>query len=159
MRVDNTVSLRGTRGSSSSLRQANEQRRAPRRACGAGIGMRPPVSRYCITVPIRPRRMAPRASVRPHSTSARPPCRYRLFVISKMKYGMAPARTAVPEQHRLLKCDFGKASELARMQALGFLLLEPFERLQADLEMLTDASPVEFAGHAGELDLAVQRLV
>mgnify|MGYP003694090083 CR=1 FL=1 len=45
------------------------------------------------------------------------------------------------------------------MQALGFLVLEPFERLQADLEMLTDASPVEFAGHAGELDFAVQRLV
>src|SRR5256885_3732340 len=59
----------------------------------------------------------------------------------------------------LLKCDFGKASELARMQALGFLMLEPFERFQADLEMLTDASPVEFAGHAGEFDFAVQRLV
>src|SRR6185295_17729707 len=59
----------------------------------------------------------------------------------------------------LLKCDFGKTSELARMQALGFLVLEPFERLQADLEMLTDAPPVEFAGHAGELDFAVQRLV
>src|SRR4029453_2203945 len=65
---------------------------------------------------------------------------------------------AVPSRG-LLKCDFGKASELARMQALGFLVLEPLERLQADLEMLTDASPVEFAGHAGELDFAVQRLV
>src|SRR3954447_12813929 len=68
-------------------------------------------------------------------------------------------RFAHPTHFKLLKCDFGKASELARMQALGFLELEPLERLQADLEMLTDASPVEFAGHAGELDFAVQRLV
>src|SRR6059058_2223410 len=68
-------------------------------------------------------------------------------------------RAGVLERYRLLKCDFGKASELARMQALGFLVLETFERLQADLEMLTDASPVEFAGHAGEFDFAVQRLV
>jgi hypothetical protein len=26
----------------------------------------------------------------PHSTGARPPCRYRPFVISKMKYGVSP---------------------------------------------------------------------
>lgn len=45
------------------------------------------------------------------------------------------------------------------MQALGFLLLEPLQRPQADLEMLADALPVELAGHACELDLAVQRLV
>ena len=43
-------------------------------------------------------------------------------------------------RYRLLECDFGKASQLARMQALAFLVLELFERLQADLEMLADAS-------------------
>jgi len=74
-------------------------------------------------------------------------------------YDARVERAAALERHRLLKRDFGKASELARMQTLGFLLLEPFERFQADLEMLTDTSPVEFAGHAGELDFAVQRLV
>ena len=45
------------------------------------------------------------------------------------------------------------------MQPLAFLGLQLFERLQADLEMLADALAVEFAGHAGELDLAVQWLV
>ena len=69
------------------------------------------------------------------------------------------ARYRNAHHYGLLKCDFGKASELARMQAFGFLVLEPFERLQADLEMLTDASPVKFAGHACELYFAVQRLV
>src|SRR3954467_3920023 len=60
---------------------------------------------------------------------------------------------------RLLERNFGETAELSRVQSLGFLLLEPFQRLQADLEMLADAAAVEFAGHACELDLAVQRLV
>src|SRR5437764_15379693 len=59
----------------------------------------------------------------------------------------------------LLKSDLGKAAQLARMQPLRFLVFEPLQRLQADLKMLTDALAVEFAGHPGELDFAVKRLV
>jgi hypothetical protein len=59
----------------------------------------------------------------------------------------------------LLKRDLGEAAQLARMQPLGFLLLEPLQRLEADLEMLADALAIELAGHARELDLAMQRLV
>src|SRR5271168_4156896 len=45
------------------------------------------------------------------------------------------------------------------MQPLRFLMLEPLERLEADLEMLTNALAIKFAGHASKLDLAVKRLV
>ena len=58
-------------------------------------------------------------------------------------------------QLALLKRDLRKASKLARMQPLRFLVLQPLQRLEADLEMLADALAVEFAGHAGKLDLAV----
>src|SRR6266487_5497284 len=67
------------------------------------------------------------------------------------------ARRASSEM--LLECDLGKASELARMQAFPFLGFELFQRPQADLKMLADPLPVEFAGHTSELDLAVKRLV
>src|SRR5581483_5213883 len=59
----------------------------------------------------------------------------------------------------LLKCHLGKAPQLARMQPLRFLLLDTLQRLQPDLKMLTDPLSIEFARHAGELDLAMQRLV
>ena len=59
----------------------------------------------------------------------------------------------------LLKCDFGKAPQLTRMQTFAFLRFQPFERVKSDLEMLADAPTVELAGHARELDLSVQRLV
>jgi hypothetical protein len=45
------------------------------------------------------------------------------------------------------------------MQAFRFLRLELLQRLQADFEMLADAAAVEFAGHAGKLDLTVEGLV
>jgi hypothetical protein len=59
----------------------------------------------------------------------------------------------------LLKCHFGKASELAGMQPFECLRLQLLEGRQADLKMLVDALPVELPGHAGELDLAMQRFV
>jgi len=62
-------------------------------------------------------------------------------------------------RHSLLKRDFGETPELARMQPLQLLFPQPLERPQADLEMLADALAVEVARHAGELDLAIQRLV
>src|ERR1043165_1712020 len=68
-------------------------------------------------------------------------------------------RFARPFSFGLLKRDLGEAAQLARMQALRFLQLETFERPDPDLEVLADALAVELAGHAGELDLAMQRLV
>src|SRR5258708_6848755 len=59
----------------------------------------------------------------------------------------------------LLERNLDKASQLARMQALRFLGLELFQRLQADLEMLADALAIEFAGHAGELDFAMEGFI
>jgi hypothetical protein len=83
--MGNTVSYRIMR-----FQLLNERRHHDIRVerCGADVVMQPLVSRYYTTAPIRPsRRQAPLA---PHSTSARPPCRYRLFVIPKMKYGVSP---------------------------------------------------------------------
>src|SRR6266849_2323667 len=45
------------------------------------------------------------------------------------------------------------------MQPFRLLRLELLKRLEANLEMLIDSLPVELAGHAGQLDLSVQRLV
>jgi hypothetical protein len=45
------------------------------------------------------------------------------------------------------------------MQAFPFLGFELFQRLYADLKVLADALPIEFAGHASKLDLAVERFV
>src|SRR5690348_9248425 len=59
----------------------------------------------------------------------------------------------------LLERHLGEASQLARMEPLGLLQLQLIERQQAALEVLLDALAIEFAGHAGELDLAMQRLV
>src|SRR5215471_8158472 len=59
----------------------------------------------------------------------------------------------------LLKRNLRKASKLARMQALRCLGFELLQGLQADLKMLADALPVELAGHAGELDFAMQGFV
>src|SRR5215471_16768281 len=59
----------------------------------------------------------------------------------------------------LLECNLGKTSQLARMQALRFLRLELFQRLQADFQMLADPPPVEFARHGGELDLAMEGFI
>ncbi len=60
---------------------------------------------------------------------------------------------------RLLKCDFGEASKLARMQALRFLEFKGLERLQADLKMLADSLPIEVACHTGELDFTVKGFI
>src|SRR5579871_4019190 len=67
------------------------------------------------------------------------------------------AEDALPA--RLLKRHLREAPQLARMQSLRLLMLQPLQRLQPDLEMLPDALAVELACHSGELDLAVQRLV
>src|SRR5450755_37868 len=72
---------------------------------------------------------------------------------------MTGRRPTLPARSdRLLKRDLGEAAQLARMQAFRFLVLEPLQRRQADLKMLADALAVEFAGHARELDFAVQWL-
>src|SRR6266850_1324386 len=59
----------------------------------------------------------------------------------------------------LLERNLDKASQLTRMQALRFLGFKLFKRLQADLKMLADALAVEFAGHAGEFDLAMEGFI
>src|SRR5450759_5375295 len=59
----------------------------------------------------------------------------------------------------LLKCDFGKAPQLARMQPLPLLRFQFIERVEAYLEMLADPLTVEFTSHAGELDLSMQRFI
>ena len=45
------------------------------------------------------------------------------------------------------------------MQAFPILGLELFQRPQPDLEMLADALPIEFAGHAGELYFTMEGLI
>src|SRR5579871_2636958 len=45
------------------------------------------------------------------------------------------------------------------MQSFRLLMLEAFERLHADLEMLADTLAIKLAGHPCELDFAVQRFV
>src|SRR5690606_38174887 len=59
----------------------------------------------------------------------------------------------------LLKRDLGKAPQLARMEPCALLRPDPLERIEPDVEVLTDALAVELARHPGELDLAVHRLV
>jgi hypothetical protein len=59
----------------------------------------------------------------------------------------------------LLECDLGKASKLARMQAFPVLRFELFQCRQADLKMLAYTLPIEFAGHASELDFTVKGLI
>src|SRR5262245_45506774 len=51
-----------------------------------------------------------------------------------------------------------ETSELARMQRVAARAQE-IERLQADLQMLGDGALVKGIGGAGQLDLAVERLV
>ena len=58
-----------------------------------------------------------------------------------------------------LESDLGEAPELARVQPFPLLCLEMLERLKANLEVLTHALTVEFVGHSGKLDFAVQWLV
>src|SRR4029077_14960846 len=53
----------------------------------------------------------------------------------------------------------GKAPELPRVQPFPFLRLELLQRLETDLEVLSVSLGRELAGHARELDLAMQRLV
>jgi hypothetical protein len=64
-----------------------------------------------------------------------------------------------PGPGRLLERDLGKAPQLARMQPFSFLGPELFQGSKADLKMLADAAAVEVPGHAGQFDLAMQRLV
>src|SRR5256885_14967496 len=45
------------------------------------------------------------------------------------------------------------------MQPFSVLGLELFQCSKADLKMLADAVAVEVSGHAGQFDLAMQRLV
>src|SRR5436305_1989731 len=60
---------------------------------------------------------------------------------------------------RLLKRRLLKAPELARVEPLRRHGAEFLHRTDADLEVLVDLSAVEVRGHAGELQLAVQRFV
>jgi hypothetical protein len=46
----------------------------------------------------------------------------------------------------LLERDLGKAPELPRVQPFPFLRLELLQRLETDLEVLSDPLAVEFAG-------------
>src|SRR5262245_32042793 len=59
----------------------------------------------------------------------------------------------------LLKCDFGEASKLSRVEALALLRAQMLEGPQPNLEVLLDALAVEFAGHSRQLDFPVQRLI
>jgi hypothetical protein len=59
----------------------------------------------------------------------------------------------------LLKRHLGEAPELAAVQLLKPLAAQDVKRANADTQMLVDALAVERVGHAGQLDLAVQRLV
>src|SRR5262249_39447412 len=61
--------------------------------------------------------------------------------------------TALPER------DLGKAPELARMQPFRLLSLQLRHCLEADFEVLIDLPAVEFARHAGKLELTLQWLV
>ena len=79
----------------------------------------------------------------------------------------APSTPPRRARHRLalgarlcsLERDFGEAPQLAAVQLLRPLLPQQFDRAHADAQMLIHALAVELVGHAGQLDLAVQRLV
>src|SRR5438105_10297165 len=59
----------------------------------------------------------------------------------------------------LLEGRFGKASKLARMQPLHRHFGQLLHRLDTDSKMLRHLPLVEFRRHAGQLQLAMQRLV
>jgi 3-oxoacyl-[acyl-carrier protein] reductase len=59
----------------------------------------------------------------------------------------------------LLKRHFAEAPELARMELRRLQRPELLERAQADGEVLVYLFPIEGRSHAGQLQLAVQRLV
>ena len=59
----------------------------------------------------------------------------------------------------LLKRHFRKAAQLAAVQLGGAALAQDLDGAHADAQVLVDALAVEVVGHAGQLDLAVQRLV
>jgi hypothetical protein len=58
-----------------------------------------------------------------------------------------------------LERHLGKAAQLAAVQAARTLLAQQLDGPHADAQVLVDPLAVEVVGHAGQLDLAVQRLV
>src|SRR5664280_3748555 len=59
----------------------------------------------------------------------------------------------------LLEGDLGEAAELAAMQLIDSPVAQQFDGPHADAQMLVDPLSIEMVRHAGQLDLAVQRLV
>src|SRR5438552_13638491 len=59
----------------------------------------------------------------------------------------------------LLKRDLGEAAQLAAVQLVDTGLAQQFDRADADAQVLIDPLAVEMIRHAGQLDLAVPRLV
>ena len=60
---------------------------------------------------------------------------------------------------RLLEGGFHEGPQLAGVQALRRHAAQAFEGADADFQVLVDLAAVEGAGHAGQLQLAVRRLV
>src|SRR5690606_28000443 len=58
-----------------------------------------------------------------------------------------------------LERHLGEAAQLARMEPLHALIAQRLERPDADLQVLVDPFAVEARRHAGQLQLAMQRLV
>ncbi len=82
--------------------------------------------------------------------------RVRLQVGSERNF---PCATPPTTQFASLKRHLRKAPQLAAVELLGPLRAQQVDRAQADAQVLVDALAVEAVGHAGQLDLAVQRLV
>src|SRR5690606_13990193 len=59
----------------------------------------------------------------------------------------------------LLECDLCQASQLARVQPFALLCPQRFQGSKPDFEVLLHPLTIKLARHAGQLDLAVQRLV
>src|SRR5262245_65490055 len=91
--------------------------------------------------------------------SASPERMTRGMNLGPLRSRFQPWPSTSPGAVRSAECDFRQASELARVQPFRFLRLQLRHRLEADLQVLADLPAVEFARHAGELDLALQRLV
>src|SRR5579883_1063743 len=134
----------------------------------SGCGWRPPRADWGLRdaswTPPRPLHGACRSNSCGSTPTARYPKRAGSTAAAAGPRSRASTMIRIPtcslrSSSKSLKRHFRKAPQLARMQPLRFLVLEPLQRLQPDLEMLSDTLAIELARHARELDLAMQRLV
>src|SRR5574343_686095 len=98
---------------------------------------------------------APRLSWRPMMKGQVPAVSGRLttFTISRVV-----TSRFIPGAQGSLEGHFSKTAQLAAVQALNTAIAQDVDGPHADAQMLVHTLAVEVVGHAGQFDLAVQRL-